>query len=284
MSMVAKILIFVNLVLAVMVMGAAGAYLQSAEDYKGKFEKEKQAHDADNKTLQERADQASKVADDANRKAAAAVADRAQFEAANRTLEANNTALQKQVATTTATLQSIDAKTGDLQKNLDSARQANEALQKEKEQADAEKRSALEAKAAAETEQKRLENENANLKGSLDAAEKNKVAMADQIEALDTKVKLYVEKYGSVTGTGAIVNGMVLAADSKTGVYLISVGKADVKAGDELTVFRGDSFVAQVVVDRVLGDDKASVYVKMLGGKKQQKADIMQGDKVKTIN
>jgi len=76
------------------------------------------------------------------------------------------------------------------------------------------------------------------------------------------------------------VKGQILAADSAMDIYLVSVGrKEDVRVGDELTVYRGDTFVAVVVVDHVF-EDKASVVVKKVSGKAMKKSDIKAGDKV----
>jgi Ca-activated chloride channel family protein len=57
-----------------------------------------------------------------------------------------------------------------------------------------------------------------------------------------------------------------------------------VKLGDEFTVYRGDQFVAVVVVDRLFGD-KAAVTVKREGGRllKKDGMDIRQGDEVATV-
>ncbi|HEY7729180.1 MAG TPA: hypothetical protein VID50_12100 [Candidatus Eisenbacteria bacterium] len=74
--------------------------------------------------------------------------------------------------------------------------------------------------------------------------------------------------------------GVVLAADPAAGIYLVSGGTdRGLRAGDELTVFRGDEFVAAVIVDRVFAD-KASVVVKEVEGKPVLKSGIRQGDRV----
>lgn len=284
MSMVAKILVFVNLVLAVMVMAAAGAYLKSAEDWKGRNATLQLRYDNDIKEKSDSLKQAIAGQDEALKAKAAAETAKSAAEATAKTLSENLNIQQKSGAAMLGSLNKVEATMGDFEKNLASARAENAALQNEKAAADAEKRAALEAKSAAETEQKRLTNELENATASLDAAQKAKVALAEQLEATTTTLQIYKDKYPSPTGTGSPVKGMVLAADSKGGVYLISVGKADVKQGDELTVSRGEKFVAQVVVDRVLGDDKASVVVKTIEGRKQQQMDIMQGDRVATVN
>lgn len=281
--MVAKILIVLNLILAVMVMGAAGAYLQSAEDWRGRYTQKSDELEGEIKELTSRLQQTQNSLDEANRKAAAAATAQSAAEAANRTLQENNNLNQKKLDDYNATLQGLEARVKDLSANLDAAGQRNETLQAEKKTAEDEKRAALAAKNAAETEQKRLEDEVANLTQMLDGAQKNGVALAEQLEAANTTITIYKEKYGTPGAVAAPIKGMVLAADAKMDIYLISVGEKDgVKTADELTVYRNDQFVAVVVVDKVF-EDKASVIVKRMDGKPFKKMDIQQGDKVATV-
>jgi len=79
------------------------------------------------------------------------------------------------------------------------------------------------------------------------------------------------------------LKGTVLAADDRSGIYLVSLGTKDgLKAGDDLTVHRGDTFVAVVVVDKPFAD-KASVVVKEQDGRPLKNSPIRQGDRVATI-
>ena len=283
MSMVAKILIVLNLILAVAVMGAAGAYLQSAENFKKQYSDSKAQLEGTIKDLNERIQKTQSGLDEANRKASAAVQEKNTAEAALKTMSENNTLQQKKWDDLNASYQGIDAKFRDLQGNLEAARQANDKLQGEKKQAEDEKRGALEAKNAAETELKRVQLELDGTAANLDAAVKNGVALVEKLEATSTALDMYRSKYPSPGLPVAPVKGQVLAADPSIDIYLISVGEKDgVKVADELTVFRGDQFVAVVVVDKVFAD-KASVVVKRMNGKPLKKSDIKQGDKVATV-
>ena len=190
MSMVAKILILVNLILAVMVMGAAGAYLQSAENWK-KTDTDNQAKNK--AVIAELSDNLKKTQDsrdESNRKAAAAESARAAAEGQSRTLGENNAMLQKQMASHGSTLADLAARLKDLDANLTAANQTNTTLQNEKKQAEDEKRSALEAKNAAETEQKRLSNEIANLTAGLDASQKQMAATSESLESVTATLAL----------------------------------------------------------------------------------------------
>jgi prefoldin subunit 5 len=282
MSMVAKILIVLNLVLAVLVMGAAGSYLQGAENWKKNYEDNKVLLEGKITDLNDRVGKTQAALDEANRKASAEAQKASGLESANRTLDDNQKLLNKKIDDYNAQLQALQNHLKDLQANYEASRQANDKLQAEKKQADDEKRSALEAKNAAETEQKRLEQDRSNLTAQLDGSEKSKAELADQREALTAENKMYREKFGPLGLVATAVKGQVLAADAKMDIYLISVGSKDgVKVADELTVYRNDQFVAVVVVDKVF-DDKASVVVKRMNGKPFKKSDIQQGDKVAT--
>jgi hypothetical protein len=282
MSMVAKILIVLNLILAVAVMGAAGAYLQSAETWKKAHDDNEAKYKGEIATLNDRLTKTEASREEANRGKAAAQQAQSQAEAANRTLSENNTLLSKKIDDLVASYQGITAGLKDLQGNLDASRAANEKLQGERRQAEEDKRTALDAQAKAETEQKRLANENANLSDMLAAAQKNGVALAENLESSNALLNMYKERFGTIGVESVPVKGQVLASDPAMDIYLISVGSKDgVKVADEMTVFRGDQFVAIVVVDKVF-NDKASVTVKKMGGKPQKKSDIKTGDKVAT--
>lgn len=281
--MVAKILIVLNLILAVAVMGAAGAYLQSAEKWKTDYSKSDELRRQENREKDERLTKLQASLDEANRGKAAAQQDRAQFEAQNRTMTENNLLLQKKYDDLNSSVQGINAGLRDMAANLDSARQANQKLQDDLKQAGEDRRNALDAQAKAETEQKRLTKENETLSAGLDDSKKNGVDLSDKLEAANAALAMYREKFGSIGVVAAPVKGQILAADPAMDLYLISVGSKDgLKIADELTVYRGDSFVAVVVVDRVF-DDKASVTVKKVNGKPFKKADIRQGDKVANV-
>lgn len=280
--MVAKILIVLNLILAVAVMGAAGAYLQSAETWKKNHQEAETKYKGEIATLNDRLNKTQLSLDEAGRGKAAAMTAQAAAEATNRTLTENNNILSKQLSELNGSVEGIKTQMKDQNANLDSARTANEKLQGEMKQADADKRTALDAQAKAETEQKRLTDENKNLTASLDATQKDKVNLADALEAANTHLAMYQKKFGTQMETPNMVKGQILAADATMDIYLISVGEKDgVKVADELTVFRGDAFVAVVVVDKVF-TDKASVTVKRVAGKPMKKADIKTGDKVAT--
>jgi hypothetical protein len=282
MSMVAKILIVLNLILAVAVMGAAGAYLQSAENYKKMYLAQKEQAENDEKAANEKIANLQTQRDDANRGKAAALQAQQGAEATAETMRTNNALLEKKLNDYNASNQSLAAKLSDLEKGVGEARGQNEKLVAEKNQADTDRRTAIDAKNAAETEQKRLQASLDAATASLDDKTKESVALAERLEQANTHLVMYRDKFGTIGAVQKPVDAMVLAADTASDIYLISVGSGNVNVGDVLTVSRGDQFVAQVVVDRVF-TDKSSVVVQRIGGKPMKKADIRQGDKVGTV-
>src|SRR5262245_59390132 len=81
------------------------------------------------------------------------------------------------------------------------------------------------------------------------------------------------------------LRGVVLGADSEQGTFVLSVGRKEgVRPGDEVTVFRGDQFVAVVMVERVSEVD-CTASIRKEDGRPLLKAgmQILQGDRVVTI-
>ena len=79
------------------------------------------------------------------------------------------------------------------------------------------------------------------------------------------------------------VEGTILAVDDEVGIFLISPGeKHGVRAGDEFTVSRGDSFVAMVIADLAF-PEKSSARVKWSDGVLHQLRDIRVGDRIASV-
>ncbi|MHC4922932.1 MAG: hypothetical protein ACYTG4_02500 [Planctomycetota bacterium] len=281
--MVAKILVVLNLFLAVFVLGAAGAYVNSAENWKAQHASVKETLSQDKEELQSNLDRERASREEAQAAKEEALRKAAEYKTAADTASASNELLQRKLADLAGTLETNTQKLTDLEANLRSAREANTALQSEKDAADGARRDALSAKNAAETEQKRLEGEVANLTSMLDASNTNLHQTSEDLEATATTLAMYKEKFGGLGLVAAPVKGKVLAADSSMDLYLLSVGEKDgVKLADELTVYRNGQFVAVVVVDKVMAD-KCSASVKVMAGKSFKKMDVQQGDEVATV-
>lgn len=283
MSMVAKILVVLNLILAVAVMGAAGAYVNSAENKTAELKSKTAQWDIEKGELKASLAKADANVDSANSRAAAAESQAARSEAEMKTLMTQNNFLSGQVSKQHETLAALTSAQENIRQTLAAANSRNENLQREKEAAEAARRDALDAKNAAETEQKRLQSEVANLTAALDASKSQAAGLAADLDATSTELAMYKDKYAPPTSTGVPAKGVILAADNKMDIYMVSVGGKDgVKVNDTMTVYRGGSFVAEVVVDTVFAD-KCAVYVKKMGGQALKKGDIQQGDQVSNI-
>jgi hypothetical protein len=283
MSMVAKILVVLNLILAVAFMGAAGAYVNSAENHKKTLDDRTIAWEANRKELDESLRKSVAALDAANSARAAAEQQAAASEASMKAQEANHNLLKSQLDKYNATLASLTSAQENIKSTLDAANARNESLQRDKDAAEGARREALDAKNAAETEQSRLQAEIANLSSMVDGLKVQVTSMNEALDSTSTELAMYKEKYAPPTAMGAPVKGIILAADNKMDIYLVSVGSKDqVKVNDTMTVYRNGSFIAEVVVDQVF-EDKAAVYVKKLGGSPLKKGDIKQGDQVSNI-
>jgi hypothetical protein len=283
MSMVAKILVVLNLFLAVAVMGAAGAYMNASQRWKTDHETLKEQMNAEITALKGQVQKAEASREEAVTARGAAERAHAAVSSANEELQKNADVLKSRLAEYGASLAGIDGKIRDLQQNLDAARAANETLGKEKAQAEADRRDALAKQNAAENEQKRLEGELANLQASRDNLAKQHADTAEALEATNTELALYKKEYPAPGVVNPVaLKGQVLAANAADDVYLLSIGEKDgVKKHTELSVYRdGGHFVGTLVVYKV-ENDKSAAYIKRIDGKPfKPGGDVKMGDKV----
>lgn len=280
MSVFAKIMVVVNLILAALFLAAAGTLHGATEDYKAQLAKEKEGRAGDNSKsaalLQERDASlttvrgqlgvASSRADVAEVKAKTAEESAAAVNAENAKLKANDEQIRAANAELTKT-------TGDLTKR-------NETLSNELATAQAEKKQALEK---ASTLEENLERERArgdNAEKSLAAAEATNKQLTEQLDKTTVELQAYKKTYPSL-GTTAMtkaVNGVISAGDAKADVWVLSVGSKDgVEVGYEFTVSRGSSYVSVLVVDAVYPNYSSA---RTKSGTK--KADAQPGDSVST--
>ncbi len=277
MSTVTKILIVVNLILSVAVMGAAGAFLNASEDWKGRYNRETKQLKDDLNARTEALTVAQNAEREARNIASTAEKQRAAAEAERDTQKANGEVLAKKLQDISTSTAGLDRQFGDLRRDLDNEKNRNNNLQKELDQAGSARRDALAAKATAEAELARVSAERDSLSNDLDGKTKRNVDLTGMLEKTNTELTMYKVKYPPPTDVSAKnLKGVVLAADPKLDIYVISIGKsAGVALNDELTVYRGDHFVATVIVDS-LDEKQAGCRTK----KGMKKMDVQQGDQV----
>lgn len=280
MSVVARILIVLNLVLAVVFLGASATFLGQKESWKKR-------HEVDTAKLKE------EVADLTNQVSAKEAKFREQEQEANNfknsagEMRAKMEQAETDLQTFTDNYNRLQAdherlsKTyQDALKNNDNLRSDLNAANSAKETAQAEARQATETANNAVTEQKRLESELMDAQDQIAALEKKIVELSGEIESAGVVLQAYKDKYGEISETVSPppLAAKVSAVDEKLNIVVLSIGKDDgVKPGFTFTVYRGDKYVGKVVVDDV-AKDHCSGYSK----KELQQGSIQVGDDART--
>ena len=277
MSVVAKILVVINLLLAVVFLGASATYLGVQENYMQKWQKDTAALQQEidvqialnakaNTDLKAQREKTVEHERQATRVTATFEAQEQEFQ---RLREVHNQLLgQYERLSQTAT---------DLQSTIDTLNEDKNRLITEKDGALGEKRTAIDEKNNAVTEQKRLENEILQNQDMIAELEKRLNAMADKLAKTELVVALYKEKYGEIgesLGVPAIA-AVVAGVNNDLNIVLLSVGRDDkVQEGYEFTIYRGSEYVATIVVDKVEKDHCSGFSKKEL-----ERLPIQVGDK-----
>lgn len=280
MSMFAKIMVIVNLILAVVFLAAAGTLHSATESWKAKH------------VSLEKAKAEMEAAKDKN------IADR---EAANKSLTDNNTSLRERAASAEANQKTLADSNANLNTALNAARAQAEAqttnineLTKTVTDLNNTNQTLRNDLATAQAEKKQREDESATLREavaretaraenaekSLAAAEASNKALNDNLDRVSTELAAYKKTYPPLGNsvTMKAVNGVISASDAKADVHILNVGSKDgVEIGYEFVIFRGNNYVATVVVDSVQAN-LCSARVKA-GSKK---SDIQAGDSAAT--
>jgi DNA repair exonuclease SbcCD ATPase subunit len=280
MSVVAKILIVLNLVLAVAFLSGAASFHGQKEAWKKTYE------DLDAATSTEIADlketvqakegdfrQQQQKANDYKNERDTAIAKVEQADAANVQLKENFNRLQADLGRLSETYKQALAQ-------IDQLRNDKNTLINEKDVALTEKRDAIGKMNDAQVEQKRLESELMDLTDKAAGLEKQIVAMAKEIESAGVMLQAYKDKFGTITEWINVpaLTAKVTGVNAEHNIVILSIGMDDgVKAGYEFTLYRGDKYVGKVIVDDVQ-KDHCSGYSK----KELQAGDIAVGDDART--
>jgi predicted nuclease with TOPRIM domain len=280
MSVVAKILVVINLLLAFVFLGAASTFLGEKETWKIRHEK-------DTADLR-------KQIDDLNVNLAKAVEDRnGQREIANvfqvenadlkaqlQGKEAEHTTISEAQDKLLANYDRLSRTATDLQQTIDQLNSDKNSLIDEKDNALTEKRAAVETANTAVTEQKRLEREILNLQDQLAQVEKDMNALGEKLESTNLVVAQYQDKFGMLADTMGVplVRASVMAVNNDLNIVLLSVGRDDkVMPGFEFTIYRGNEYVGTVVIDKVEKDHCSGASKKEV-----ERLNIAVGDKATT--
>jgi hypothetical protein len=298
----AKIFIVVNLVLAVVVLGAGAALLGTAESWKERYTKDDVSTitaDAENRDWTPDATRPfnQSVIDELKKGAGQvdklkAEIDKLKSSLLAKTSEVDGYKVQVSKAETEWLL--ISTKYNELKEDFGAHTKAFAALEKQlKDERDHAKQlqgridqanaDSLAAKKAQEEVESNLVLEEAKtkqLEDDLAGAEKNLTALAATADSVANELALYKETFGSIPNAIVMkpVQGVVTGIDEDLNIVLISVGTDDdVAVGYTFKVFRGGEFVGMLVVDRV-GPDWAAGHM----DKDESKSFPQRGDDVAT--
>ena len=269
----AKIFIVVNLVLAVVFLGAASALLGEAESWKTKYEMDKWEllEDANANVKQELADRAQKLKkttterDDYEKK----WNDEQQVSAGHdRTIAQQNVAYEGMAAKYNKMTEDFNV----LSKTITDIKADNKAAwdenQKLRGQVDEALATAAAAKQKSDELRDTLEREQARTKqlsADLGSCEKKNVALSEEKTKLEDVLAMVKEKIGPDALAGLFiqkaVHGTVVGVDAELNIVLISVGQDDeVQIGYTITVYRSGEYLGKLVIDKI-GPDWASGHM-----------------------
>jgi hypothetical protein len=279
MSMFAKIMVVVNLILAVVFLAAAGTLHGATENYKNRLAQEVTARGVDAATattnIQNRDKEIAslKEANAAIRERAVAAEgiqkDQAQSMA---NLSNENARLRGEIATQGTNISELTKSVSDLTSRT-------EALSNKLATSEAEKAQVASDNATLRENNEREKSRADNAERSVAAAESNNKSLTEQLDRTTTELTGYKKTYPALGNASMkAVNGVVAATSAKDDVHVLSVGSKDgVEVGYEFTVFRGSDYVATIVIDAVYPNYSSG---RVKGGTK--KSDVRAGDSVAT--
>jgi hypothetical protein len=278
----AKIFIVVNLVLAVVVLGAVGTLLGTSEDWKGKYEtKTAELEDIiakkDAKITKLNQD-LSTLRTEKNQLTQKTIDQAAQI--AQQTQEW--VVLKEKFNAQVASLQEQTKLLKDLEQNVEDARTRNQTLQGKLDTALEEKRA---ADRTADDLRNDLEREKLAKQAALDDLAQANKENKNLSEDNDRKARTLamVAKRGGLKFLEGLepteaVDGVVTGVDEPLNIVLISVGSDDkVEIGYTLTVYRGGAYLGKLLIDKV-GPDWASGHM----DPNETKEFPKRGDRVST--
>lgn len=280
MSLFAKIMVLVNLILAVMFLSAAGTFLGATDNWKTKHEQAVASATQEREALTAQKNQAQSDADSANERLGEVERENAGLSSALNTLQTSNEQLNGTVQSLQENLATLTTAQADLQNQNESQANDISRLQGEVAAAKADASSARDEQETLRGELATTQQALADAEDQLAAQEAANTALAERLDAANTTVALYRNEVGPLGDVVAMkpVDGVVQAVDAEMDIVVISVGSKDgVKVGYEFTVYRGDDYVSKIVIDKVY-DNYAAGSTKANMGKKA----IQAGDKVST--
>lgn len=280
MSVVAKILVVINLVLAIVFLAVSATYLGEKETWRIRHDQIDKQHKQTISNLEATLAQTTVDRDEARAKAGSIErlyeTDKATFAAK----ESEYTRLTEEHNRLLGQYERLAQTASDLQTTIDQLNNDKNRLVQEKDDALGEKREALSAQNDAEAEQRRLSAEIQGLNDQIVGLNKQLNETGEELDKTSLELAAYKTQYPDLGETLAPpkIKGAVAGVDASLNIVLLSVGGDDgVQKGHQFTIFRGNEYVGVVIIDSV-ERDHASGYSK----KELEKSEIQVGDQATT--
>ena len=282
MSLFAKIMVVVNLILAVVFLASAGTVLNAMESWKVRHGDDTKKLNDDIVALEGQVEAQKKAKETAQGAAAAAETAKVAAEEklnvlqnSNDQVMAHNAKLEEQLQTLVNTQQDLQSTNSQLNTTIDDLRGQVARAEGEKRDANSQVETLTQTVA-------RLEQEVADANAQVASQEAANVAQAEQLDQLNTTLAMYKKEFGPLPGGATMMkplDAVIQAVDNANDIYILSVGSKDgVTEGYEFTVHRNGEYIATVVVDKVFSNH-ASARTK--DGLKRK--DAQAGDAASTI-
>jgi hypothetical protein len=280
MIVVAKILVVLNLILAIVFLGAAATFLGAQESWKVKYNEDTARLQRDLDTEKENKVLADKRYNDARVEASTAAGERNTAVEVQQRVEAENVKITNEHNTLLGKYDRLSQAQKDLVAVNEKQAADIKALTAQKDQAMAEKASAVDAMNDAIAEQRRLKALGDEKDDMVAGLEKKIVELGEMVEGLNLKLAAYKDRIGDLPDMIRMkaIKAKVTSVSGQYNIVMLSVGRDDgVTPGYEFTVYRGNQYVGKVVIDRVEKD-----YCSGPSKKELEKSPIQAGDDATT--
>ena len=280
MSVVAKILIVLNLILAVVFLGSAATFLGAKETWKKQYDDLKVKTDGDIATLTTQRDKLQGDLRNTEISLGQLTNQLTDVEGKYKAKETDYAEIIKRRDELAAEMTKLTAIKEDLVKQIAGLTQRKDELVEEKDRMATDKRQAIDAENAAVTEQRRLHDQLNDANDMIVELQKRIKGLSDQIETQKMSLLVYEDKFGPIGDViiAPPLKAKVSAVNNELNIVVLSIGRDDkVKAGYEFTVYRGAEYVGRIVIDKV-DKDFCSGYSR----KELEKNPIAVGDDART--
>jgi SMC interacting uncharacterized protein involved in chromosome segregation len=281
MSLFAKIMVVVNLILAVVFLAAAGTFLNATESWKAKHGSAVALHATEKSDLEAQVAGQTSQKEQAQAASTAASTAKAEAEGKLKTLQDSNEALHGHNQNLEASLKTLADTQQDLQTKNSELQSIIENLRNEVARVEGEKAALRDQNTTLTESLGRAQQEAKDTAASLAAQEKANGELTSALDSMGTTLEMYKKEYGALSGGPQMkpLNAVVQAVDNANDIYILSVGSADeFDDGCDFTIHRNGEYIATVVVDKVF-KNHASARTK--SGLKRK--DAQTGDGASTI-